>query len=247
VGGDRTGRLHVLGCDGSYPGPDGAASGYLVQAGETSIWLDAGSGTFSNLQKTIAPGELSAIVLSHEHPDHWSDLESFAVWTLLHDEGPQIAVYAPPGLRDRSYFAAARALEWHVIEDGDQITIGDLACRFSRTDHGPNTLAVRFDTGGSATSLAYSADTGREWSFETLGSGIGTALCEASYTEDLEHDRYRHLSGRQAGAMAKSSGVGSLICTHRWPSVSAEALADEASHSFGEPVLQAAIGKVFAW
>ena len=242
--------LVVLGCDGSYPGPDGAASGYLVRAGGTTVWLDAGSGTFANLQRHIDPADLGAIVLSHEHPDHWSDLESFAVWTLVQHPDRPVPVYAPPGLRARSYFSEKAGLDWHVIEDGDQVTIGDLGCTFSATDHGPVTLAARFDvTDGdrSRGSLAYSADTGPGWSLDALGAGIGTALCEATYTADLERDFYHHLSGRQAGAMARDAGVGSLICTHRWPSVTAAALEAEASVAFGAPVRQAAIGSVFEW
>src|ERR1700722_14911647 len=72
--------LTVLGCDGSWPGPGGAGSGYLVQAGGTTLLLDAGPGPFAALQGWIDPAGIAAVVLSHSHPDHWSDLESFAVW-----------------------------------------------------------------------------------------------------------------------------------------------------------------------
>ena len=89
--------LTVLGCDGSYPGPGGAASGYLVEDGTTSLWLDAGTGTFANLQRLGDPGSVDALVLSHEHPDHWSDLESFAAWRLRTGPRPPVPVYAPPG------------------------------------------------------------------------------------------------------------------------------------------------------
>jgi ribonuclease BN (tRNA processing enzyme) len=100
----------VLGCDGSYPGPGGAASGYLVQGGATRLWLDAGPGTFAALQRVVDPAAVDAIVLSHEHPDHWTDVESFAVWhrqsaDLQSGARQPVPIYAPPGLRRRSYFA----------------------------------------------------------------------------------------------------------------------------------------------
>ena len=58
--------LTVLGCDGSYSGPaergrvlgsSGAASGYLVPSWDsgTAMWLDAGPGTFANLQRFSDP------------------------------------------------------------------------------------------------------------------------------------------------------------------------------------------------
>ena len=46
-------KLTVLGCSGSYPGPGGAASGYLIEGDGTRIWLDAGSGTLANLQRHV--------------------------------------------------------------------------------------------------------------------------------------------------------------------------------------------------
>ena len=235
--------LTVLGCDGSYPGPGGAASGYLVHAGAVALWLDAGPGTFARLQTVCDPGAVQAVVLSHEHPDHWSDLESFAVWLLLHGGGRRVRVLAPPGLRRRSYFADHPQLEWTEAAPSDRVLIGGaggLDCRFVATDHGPPTLAVRIDPPGTGAgdlsgSLAYTADTGPDWSVEELGAGMGTVLCEASYTRESE-GRHRHLSGRQAGAMAATAGVGALVLTHRWPTVSAEALADEATEAFGRPL-----------
>jgi ribonuclease BN (tRNA processing enzyme) len=256
----------VLGCDGSYPGPGGAASGYLVQERATTLWLDAGPGTFANLQQVCDPGTVDAVVLSHEHPDHWTDLESFAVWRRRFPVRPPVPVYAPPGLRRRSYFADDRGLAWEEVGPSYRLVLGDLTCSFVATDHGPPTLAVRVDpTGGPAAatpvvpgssgisettdlsgSLAYSADTGPDWSVEELGRGIGTVLCEATYTRAHEGE-LRHLSGRQAGAMAAAAGVGRLVLTHRWPTVSAGALAAEADEAFGRPVHQAVAGRVFEW
>jgi ribonuclease BN (tRNA processing enzyme) len=47
--------------------------------------------------------------------------------------------------------------------------------------------------------------------------------------------------------MARSAGVGRLILTHRWPTVSADAVRREAETAFGRPVDQASVGAVFDW
>jgi ribonuclease BN (tRNA processing enzyme) len=59
--------------------------------------------------------------------------------------------------------------------------------------------------------------------------------------------RLAHLSARQAGTMAADAGVGNLVVTHRWPSVAAEAVYDEASSALGRAVTQARAGLVVGW
>jgi len=243
--------LTVLGCDGSWPGPGGAGSGYVVEAEGTAVLLDAGPGTFARLQEWGDPASLDAVILTHEHPDHWTDLESLATWAgygpgraWWRDRDHALAVYAPPGLREWSHYGSAGWLDWHELAPSMVLTIGALRARFVATDHGPPTLAVAL--AHQLATLAYSADTGVGWSVEELGSGIGTFLCEATYTADHEGS-LQHLSGRQAGAMARAAGVSRLILTHRWPTVSAEALRSEAETAFGAPVDQAHQGAVFTW
>jgi ribonuclease BN (tRNA processing enzyme) len=64
--------LTVLGCSGSYPGKGEACSSYLVRSGSTTVWLDAGSGSMANLQQHVGLDAVDAVVLTHEHPDHWT-------------------------------------------------------------------------------------------------------------------------------------------------------------------------------
>jgi ribonuclease BN (tRNA processing enzyme) len=243
--------LTVLGCDGSWPGPGGAGSGYLVQADDTAVLLDAGPGTFANLCRWGDPARLTAVVLTHEHPDHWTDLESLGTWAgfgpgraRFRDTDRGLTVYAPPGLRKWSHCAEAAWFDWRELAPSMVLTLGSLQARFVATDHGPPTLAVGLDHEGAT--LAYSADSGPGWSVEELGSGIGTFLCEATYTQESE-GTLQHLSARQAGTMARAAGVDRLILTHRWPTVSADAVRREAEAAFGRPVAQAAAGDVVAW
>lgn len=252
----RDGTLTVLGCDGSHPGPGGAASGYLVRGDGATLWLDAGAGTFANLQLVADPATVDAVVLSHEHPDHWTDIDSFATWLRGAGRAAPVPVYAPPGLRARAYFADDPVLDWRETGPSCRLVLGapgrmeGLACTFSLTDHGPPTMAVRVDLlsrgGEPARALAYSADTGPQWSPRSLGPGIATFLCEATYTRDFEGTA-RHLSGRQAGQIAATADVSTLVVTHRRPHVSASAVLAEASEAFGRPVDEAVIGKVLEW
>lgn len=232
----------VLGCSGSYPGPGMACSGYLVRGGGTTVWLDAGPGTLANLQRHVALDALDAVVLSHEHPDHWSDLEGYRVACTYVLARPAAPVYAPAGLRDRVYPGFRSAVDWRATADGVTARIGALDLSFSRTDHGPETLAVRVDSEGR--SLGYSADTGPGWSFDALGPGLDLALCEATYLAEHEHVG-GHLSAAQAGAMARRAGVGRLILTHLWPTIDPVLSLAEAESAYGAPVTIAAVNETY--
>ncbi len=225
--------LTVLGCCGSYPGPGGACSGYLVRGAGTTIWLDAGSGTLANLQRHVGLTDIDAVVLSHGHPDHWSDVEGLRV-ALTYVVGREgLPVFAPAGVRRLLSEDPTPALDWHEVADGGQAEVGGLRLAFSRTEHPIETLAVRVD--GDDRSLAYSADTGPGWSFDALGSGIDLALCEATFLRDREGEAV-HLSARQAATMARQCGVGRLVLTHLWPTIEPARSKEEAAAAYGAPV-----------
>ena len=231
--------LTVLGCSGSYPGPGTACSGYLVDDGTTRAWVDAGSGTLANLQRHVALEQVDAMVLSHEHADHWSDLESWRVILELVLGRRGFPVYAPAGVRRRASDDTDGRIDWNVVTHGDAVNVGTLAFSFSRTDHGPETLGMRVDGGGR--SLGYSADTGPGWSLEALGDGLDLALCEATVPASREGEM-QHLSARQAGASASAAGASRLVLTHIWPSVDPERSRAEGSEAFGAAVEVASVG-----
>jgi ribonuclease BN (tRNA processing enzyme) len=227
-------NLTVLGCSGSYPGPGNAGSSYLVRHEGVALWVDAGPGSLANLQRHIALDDVTAIVLTHEHPDHCTDIEGYFV-ALRYGEfdGGGPIVLAPRGIKERMYFPVDELFDWTIIHDGAQVDIGAIHLTFSRTDHGPETLAVRFDAEGK--SLGYSADSGPAWSLEALGPGLDLALCEATFFADRE-GTVQHLSGRQAGTTARAAGVKRLMITHVWPTFDPKAIATEAETAFGRPV-----------
>lgn len=229
----------ILGCSGSYSAPGLACTGYLVESEGTRVWLDAGPGTLANLQRHCTLTEIDAIVVTHEHPDHWLDLAmAYVACRYFVDRAP-MPVYGTAGTHALAQALAgahdlAPTIDWRFITDADRVTIGDQQWRFSRTDHPVETLAPRVDSGGR--SFAFSADTGEDWSFASLGEGIDLGLCEATFLHQDLVTSSRHLSARQAGAMAAEAGVGRLLLTHLAPGSDAPAFGREATEAFGAPV-----------
>jgi ribonuclease BN (tRNA processing enzyme) len=230
--------LTVLGNSGSYPGPGGACSGYLVQADGFNVLLDAGPGTVANLQHHIGFADVDAVVLSHSHPDHWTDfmvMRTAFKWGLDREDVP---IYGTDETRVMAETIAVSGLEptidWHVVGDGDQVEVGPIVLSFSATDHYVETLAVRVDH--DRRSLAYSADTGPGWSFAELGPNIGLALCEATDATDDVSAGVLHLSAHQAGTMARLAGVERLVLTHLLPGSDADEHRRVGEDAFGGPI-----------
>jgi ribonuclease BN (tRNA processing enzyme) len=231
--------LTVLGCSGGYPGRGASCSGYLVQGGGVNVIVDLGPGSLANLQRHLDLGSVDAVVLTHRHPDHWTDLTGLEVaWAYgLERTGLDVYGTAETGaLAEALTGGLAPTMVWHDLTDGDQVEIGGLRLRFARTVHYVETLAVRIDDIESGSSLAYSADTGPGWSFESLGPDIDLALCEATHLVSDESRGILHLSARQAGVMARSAGVSRLLLTHQWPEYDPEQFRIEGSEAFGAPV-----------
>ena len=61
--------LKILGCNGPYPAPGAACSGYLLtsDSGNTRILIDCGPGVLAQLMAEGGPDSLDAVLLSHLH------------------------------------------------------------------------------------------------------------------------------------------------------------------------------------
>jgi ribonuclease BN (tRNA processing enzyme) len=234
-------ELTVLGCSGSYGSPvGGACSGYLVRTGDAVIWMDCGNGTFANLQQYAHPADLTAVVITHAHPDHCVDIYGLHVLYKYGLDQNCLPVYAPEGVEKTLEGLVGEwtdTFDWKLVTDGDTVSIDGTQLAFSRTDHPLPTVAVELAHGDKR--LVYTADTGPGWSVEQFAPGADLVLSEATY----QHDDIRapiHLSARQAGEAARAAQARRLMLTHLWPTLDPVASVEEGSNAFGHAVTLAA-------
>jgi ribonuclease BN (tRNA processing enzyme) len=235
-------ELTVLGCSGSFNGAKGGAcSGYLLRAGATNIWLDCGNGTFGHLQQHIEAEDLTAVVVTHEHPDHCVDIYGLHVLMRYGLEREGLPVIAPAGLSEHLGTLVGgdwgNAFAWQPIDETETVTVGDVALRFSRTDHPPPTYAVEATAAGKR--LVYSSDTGPDWGVDAFAPGADLVLSEATYLHG-EKPAEIHLSAREAGMAARNAGARRLMLTHLWPRLDPHRVVEEGSDAYGESVVLAA-------
>lgn len=214
-------RLTVVGCSGSFPGPDNPASCYVVEADGFRLVVDMGNGALGALQKYVGLFDVDAVVLSHLHVDHCVDVYSYAIARTYAPGGakPPIPVYGPAGTRERiaGFHGAGDASElmdrftFEILRPGE-LEVGPFGVSAARMNHPVETFGLRFEHGGR--SIVYSGDTGETDALPELAKGANVLLCEASFTEGPDLPSDLHLTGRQAARYAKQAGTGRLLLTH---------------------------------
>ncbi len=244
-------RLHVLGSSGGYSRADNPCTGFLLEAGEARIWIDAGHGTFAALRRVADFRRLDAIVLSHIHPDHCVDLYALHVALLWGEgQGTKIPVYAPPGSREvlvpllfsDGLAKFDGAFDYHEIDEGVEIEVKGVRGTFLRTQHPIHTLAMRLEAPGGV--LTYSSDTGPETDLARFARGSDLALIEATYQEAFRGAPV-HISATEAAERAVRAEAGRLALTHFWPPLDPQvSLAEARAAAPGLPVVNAEPGGV---
>lgn len=246
-------RFTVLGSTAGAPSRSNPASGYLVEHGDVSIWMDAGTGTFMELAERVDPGTLDAVVISHTHVDHCSDL--FGLYGYL-AYGPSgrvpVKVFVPEGGAEHLR-AFARATAEHVfnmvldieeVSPGDSVMVGGVGFTFGEAIHPVPAVVTRLEADG--VSLVYSGDTGPGGDLIEMAAGTDMLLCEASLGGIRDDTTYPyHLTAIEAGEVAAWGGVGRLIVTHLGALMDPQQSVDEATGAFAGTIEYAAPGTVF--
>lgn len=217
-------RLTVVGCSGSYPGPDSTASCYLLEAehdGRTSrILLDLGNGALGQLHRYVDPLTIDAVFLSHLHADHCLDMCGYYVMRKYHPTGPQprIPVWGPADTPDRLARAYDLPTDPGMTEEFDffphtgRVTIGPFAVETARVLHPVDAFALKVTIGERT--IVYSGDTGPCPELTELAAGADLLLCEASFRDGVDNPPDLHLTGSECGTVATEAGVGRLLLTH---------------------------------
>lgn len=241
-------RVHVIGSSGTYPVPGRPGSGYLIEHYGTRVWCDAGPGTF--LALPVDSALVDAVVISHQHPDHCSDLfAAFHAWTYCPQPRRGVPLYAPEAVLERlSRFvdqgqgsALAETFSFQPVWTGDRVGVGDLSVSFVETDHSVPNVGSRWEADGRA--LFFTGDTGPRGAWRVSARGVDVLLSEAVYQGERGAADYpHHLTATEAGEIAREVGARRLVLTHIPPHLDVSRSVHEAELSFDRPVSAAAPG-----
>ena len=237
--------LTVLGSAGAYRTHEGSrASGYLVQHGATTLVIDLGHGTYAPLAAHLgihALPHISAVAISHLHPDHWVDLASLR-HALVHgnkmgSDARSVAVISPSGLAPRlatllddrtpeeQAAGAHDSLQpfafstWRSdavlppLGGGRVLSVGDLTLQSARVRHTGESYALRV-AAGEEPGLTYSGDVSHWEDLAAIVLPGDTLLCEAAGGAAEWREGDTHVTAYGAGKAAATAGAAKLLLTH---------------------------------
>ncbi|WP_426243543.1 MBL fold metallo-hydrolase [Nocardioides sp. LHG3406-4] len=248
-------RLTVVGCSGSYPGPDSPASCYLLETehdGRTwRVVMDLGNGALGALHKYADPLAIDAVLLSHLHADHCLDLCGYHVLRKYHPLGPQprIPVWGPVGTAARMARAydlppdPGMSGEFDFREWDGPVRIGPFTVEAIPVEHPVPAYGLRISDGDGV--LAYSGDTGPCRGLDEVARGADLFLAEASFQEGDDSPPSVHLTGAECGDTASRASVARLVLTHIPPWHDPEVVLREATATYSGPIDLAAPGAVY--
>ena len=258
----------MLGKSPAWQDAGGACSGYLIEAGDTTVLLDCGNGVFGKLRERIDYVDLDGVLVSHLHADHFLDLVPYS-YALTYapkqqpvpvhtwpgtDDPARPRLVAPPGARDvfRRVVGSwgpddliENAFEVEEYASGDTVAVGDVTATFNPVPHFIDTFAVNVSATDTDGLLAYSADTRPGEEIVDIARGADLMLVEATLPRPERTGVRGHLTPEEAGDHAKRAGAKRVVITHISDELGDDWAREEAERGFGGPVEVAREGATY--
>lgn len=241
-------EVTLLGTGSPLPSPDRAGPATLVRAGGASLLVDCGRGVVMRLAAAgLVPAGLSAVLLTHLHSDHITDLNDVVTghW-LMAPAASRLRVIGPPGTRrvvdavlemlalDQDYrihhhadLTQGPALEVSEVGPGAVLSVADATVKVYETDHRPVTPTVGYRVESGDNSVALGGDSVPCAGLDEMCRGADIyvqTVIRADLVRSIPNQRLQdildyHSTVEQAGQTAARGGVRTLVLTHCVPPV----------------------------
>lgn len=242
---DKGIRVTILGSGTCVPSLTRSSCSVLIEHRDAHFLLDVGPGTMAQLLKagkTIY--DIDALLLSHFHPDHASELSGFLFSTQYADDnrpGKPLHLAGGPGLKgfyDNLNFAfgnklALDDLRLHELVDDSALVFDGVSIRSAPMVHRPESRAYCFIT-KEKKRIVYTGDTDYSEALIGLAREADLLICESAFPDEFK--REGHLTPSLAGDIAQRAGVKQLVLTHLYPECDGVDIVAQCRHTYDGPL-----------
>jgi len=216
----------MLGTGDAFSSQGRFNSGYLIEAGDYRILLEAGPTILTALKRAaINPADIDLILISHLHGDHFGGLPFlFLEYTYESRRRTRLTIAGPQHLEKHSMtlvrtmfpgteaLAVARKSRWAVLEPRGRARFGPVRIAAIRTPHMKRykSLAFRIEIAGRT--IVFSGDSGWTEELVPFAAGADLFLCECTYFESTHLDF--HLNYPRLEKERSRLDVRRMVLTH---------------------------------
>ena len=241
-------KITILGCSGGYPAPGGATTGYLIQIAGKNILIDCGSGVLSNLFRYIPLNRIDAIILTHLHADHLSDIYVLKYALQMNKQNGldihPIPLFAPttPETLLSPLQNDANLVVGHINASTELPLFGATAT-FFRTVHPVECYGVRIEYEGKV--FAFSGDAVYGPELLPLFIDADLAIMDCGATEKTRKQFMLHMTPIECFRLYQECRIKKVVLSHLVPYYSISEITDEADSCGLWPYAVAAIGQEY--
>jgi ribonuclease BN (tRNA processing enzyme) len=233
-------KLTILGSGVAVPRLGRYPSAYLLQTEGATMVLDCGPFLLTRLlEHQIDFQELTAVCVTHFHPDHFAHFMPLVTARFVDDiyekrNHRELTVLAPATFQER--WQKLREVSWpepeeyplRVYEGAQTVKIGDLSIQSFSVTHVPWFPCVGYRITQGGKTLVYTGDLGSQQTEETFTAlaGADVLLIEAGAPASSQ----THLTAQQAVAIGKKAGAKKIVLTHLRESIIAMAQQEAAQN-----------------
>ena len=212
-------ELTILGYKGGYPSNGVGTSSYLLESDGYHLLIDAGSGSLLALEEHLNPLFLDAVLLSHYHYDHVTDVGSLQQTRKLKKsdafpKGPPILpIYAHSQDSFFSLLTKENITKAIAYEEKSSFSIGPFELTHIKTKHPVICYAFRIVERKTGKVLVYTADSGYMEDLIAFSQDADLLLADTSFYKGQENNSV-HMTSTEVAKIAKKANVMRTILTH---------------------------------
>lgn len=213
-------KVQILGFSGGFPAVKRPTSGYLLTIGNRNILIDCGSGVLSELTKIMDPEKVDAIILTHWHQDHISDLGVFSyLLQMKKSDGfdiRSIPIYCPAEPRMiRARYESDPNFIFHTYSSDTTFDWDEAHISFYQTIHPIECYAFRVDRLGYR--FVYTSDTSYDPLLVDFVRDSSLLIVDAGALESHRKEKMLHSTPTEWRDIYLKSGSKRVVLSHLIP------------------------------